>query len=249
MFINDFFKISESVTSPFHYLLNGRLAHYLYGKIIEKILSDVNEEKLLGWYKPSRLMNSREFRGMINSIIQPGEYYYSAMDVAVAINIATFHFSENSLNKNSHEIIDMSYHITTEIKEAIMKNKIIRDNLKEYGKDIGLIDTESERTEIEHLFIDKKTLFKHYFSTFNDLRYEHTIRIWHQSNSNTWIDWSEENSIDIKINPYKIREGFFLIGFDYRDITKNERLSYASNKNGYEFFNKHLDGKSYVWLS
>ena len=50
------------------------------------------------------------------------------------------------------------------------------------------------------------------------------------------------------INPYKIREGFFLIGFDYRDITNGERLHVASNKDGHEYFNKCLKNSSRVWM-
>ncbi|MEW1489370.1 hypothetical protein AB0X39_19650 [Escherichia coli] len=52
----------------------------------------------------------------------------------------------------------------------------------------------------------------------------------------------------ININPYKIREGFFLIGFDYRDITNGERLHVASNKDGHEYFNKCLKNSSRVWM-
>lgn len=58
----------------------------------------------------------------------------------------------------------------------------------------------------------------------------------------------KKNSISININPYKIREGFFLVGFDYFDITNNESLHVASNKDGYEYFNKHLENSSYVWM-
>ncbi|EAB4114473.1 hypothetical protein EOH33_25205, partial [Salmonella enterica] len=67
-------------------------------------------------------------------------------------------------------------------------------------------------------------------------------------NDNTWIDWTEKNSIRININPYKIREGFFLIGFDYRDVTNDKRLHVASNKDGYEYFNKCLKNSSRVWM-
>lgn len=209
---------------------------------------DMDEKKLFGWYKPSNLIESREFRGMINSILQPGSYHYSAMDIAVAINITTSHFCENKLNKDSHEIIDMAYHIVSELKDVAIKNKIIGDGLNEYGKSIGLINVDSERSEIERLFTDKKALFKYYFSTFNDSRYHHAIKIWHQGNDNTWIDWAESNSINVNVNPHKIREGFFLIGFDYYNITSHEKLHVASNEDGYEFFNRYIDRNSCVWM-
>jgi len=170
------------------------------------------------------------------------------MDVAVAINIATGHYCDNEFNNFSHEIIDFSYHVSHEIKESIIKNKIMRDGLVDYGKDISLMDTNSDRTAIECLFKNKKDLFQYYFSTFNNPSYNHSIQIWHQGNDNTWIDWDENNSICININPYKIREGFFLIGFDYRDITNNERLHVASNKDGYEYFNKCPQNSSRVWM-
>ncbi|CAI2076030.1 Uncharacterised protein [Serratia fonticola] len=124
----------------------------------------------------------------------------------------------------------------------------MRDGLIDYGKNISLMDTNSDRAAIEYLFKNKKDLFLHYFSTFNNTSYNHRVQIWHQGNDNTWIDWAEKNSIYININPYKIREGFFLVGFDYRDITNNKSLHVASNKDGYEYFNKCLKNSSYVWM-
>lgn len=248
MILNDIFKISEAITSPFHYIFKRNLSHYLYQKSILRILTSVNDKKLRGWYRPLDLIDAREFRGIINSLFQPGDYHFSTMDIAVAINIATGHYCDNEFNKFSHEIIDFSYHFSREIKESIIKNKVMRDGLIDYGKSISLIEVNSERTEIENLFKSKKGLFKHYFSTFNNTNFNHSIRIWHQSNDNSWGDWNEKNSICININPYKIREGFFLVGFDYFDITNSEGLSIASNKDGYEYFNKNLENSSCVWM-
>lgn len=209
MIITDVFKISETIASPFNYIFKRKLSHYLYQKSINEILESVNDEKLRGWYSPCNLMAAREFRGMINSLFRPSGYHFSTMDIAVAINIATSHFCDNEFNKYSHEIIDFSYRILSEIKESIIKSKVMQDCLVGYGNNVELIDAASERTTIESLFINKKNLFQHYFSTFNDAKYNHSIQIWHQGNDNTWIDWIEENSICININPYKIREGFF----------------------------------------
>lgn len=57
-------------------------------------------------------MSAREFRGMINSLFQPGDYHFSTMDIAAAISIETGHYTDNEFNKFSHEIIDFSYHIS-----------------------------------------------------------------------------------------------------------------------------------------
>ncbi|HBE9078990.1 hypothetical protein [Serratia fonticola] len=248
MILNDIFKILETITSPFHYIFKRKFSHYLYQKSIIEILTSVDDEKLRGWYSPCDLIDAKEFRGMINSLFQPGDYHFSTMDIAVAINIATGHYCDNEFNKLSHEIIDFSYHLSREIKESIIKSKVMRDGLIDYGKNISLMDTNSDRAAIEYLFKNKKDLFLHYFSTFNNTSYNHRVQIWHQGNDNTWIDWAEKNSIYININPYKIREGFFLVGFDYRDITNNKSLHVASNKDGYEYFNKCLKNSSYVWM-
>lgn len=248
MILNDIFKISEVITSPFHYIFKRKLSHYLYQKSIIDILTSVNDKKLRECYRPLDLINAREFRGIINSLFQPGDYHFSTIDIAVAINIAIAHYCDNEFNKHSHEIIDLSYHLSREIKESINKSKIMRDGLIDYGKNISQIDVNPERIKIEYLFKNKKDLFKHYFSTFNNTNFNHSIRIWHQSNDNAWVDWAEKNSICININPYKIREGFFLVGFDYFDVTNNESLHIASNKDGYEYFNKQLKNSSYVWM-
>ncbi len=124
----------------------------------------------------------------------------------------------------------------------------MRDGLADYGKNIALLDVNSERAKIEYLFKNKKALLKHYFSTFKNDNFNNSIRIWHQSNDHSWVDWNEKNSICININPYKIREGFFLVGFDYFDITNSESLYVASNKDGCEYFNEHLDDGLCVWV-
>lgn len=80
------------------------------------------------------MINAREFRGIINSLFQPGDYHFSTIDIAVAINIAIAHYCDNEFNKYSHEIIDLSYHLSREIKESIIKSKIMRDGLIDYGK-------------------------------------------------------------------------------------------------------------------
>ncbi|UIA84422.1 hypothetical protein LU604_05395 [Erwinia tracheiphila] len=74
------------------------------------------------------------------------------MDIAVAINIATSHFCDNEFNKYSHEIIDFSYRILSEIKESIIKSKVMQDCLVGYGNNVELIDAASERTTIEKPF-------------------------------------------------------------------------------------------------
>jgi len=246
--INDIFKISEAISSPFHYIFKRNLSHYLYQKSVVAILTRVNEKRLREWYRPLDLIDAREFRGLVNSLFQPGDYHFSAMDIAVTINIAIGHYCDNEFNKISHEIIDFSYHFSCEIKESIIKSKLMRDGLADYGKNIALLDVNSERAKIEYLFKNKKALFKHYFSTFKNDNFNHSIRIWHQSNDHSWVDWNEKNSICININPYKIREGFFLVGFDYFDITNSESLYVASNKDGCEYFNEHLDDGLCVWV-
>lgn len=248
MTYSDILKTSEKITSLFNYIFKRKISENIYQKKIIKTLKKINNKKIRGWYSPCNLINEREFRGVISSLFQPDDYYFSAMDIAVAINISTGHYCDNEFNKFSHEIIDIAYHISNEIKESIIKSKIMMDDLADYGKDIILMDINSERKAIESLFKNKKNLFQHYFSTFNNSNYNHSIQIWHQSNDNTWIDWDKNNSISININPYKIREGFFLVGFDYLDITNDERLHVASHKDGYEYFNENLGNSSLIWV-
>ncbi|MCS5451514.1 hypothetical protein ACJVQT_19205 [Enterobacter huaxiensis] len=148
MNINDFFKTCEAISSPFHYIFKRKISHYLYQKSIVRILTSVNDKRLRESYRPLDLIDSREFRGVINSLFQPGDYHFSTMDIAVAINIATGHYCGNEFNKLSHEIIDFSYHLSLEIKESIIKSKLMRDGLADYGKNIALVEVNSEREKL-----------------------------------------------------------------------------------------------------
>lgn len=240
-------KPVEAITSAFSYFFYRKASHYFYNHSIRNVLTSVKEIDISETYTPVELINNRVFRGLMHSLFTEYDYYPSVADIAVAINISLSHFNQNRVSDQSQLIIDLSYHLLTEIREAIIRNKILYKSFNDYGKDTDKLTIDSNRTYIESLFADKKALFTHYFLTFQDNKYYQRVQIWHQGNNNTWVDWSEENSITINMNIFKIREGFFLQGFDYCDVTRKRSLSVASNKDGYEYFNKRIDGDTVVW--
>lgn len=47
------------------------------------------------------------------------------------------YYCDNEFNKYSYEIIDLFYYLLCEIKELIIKSKIMWDGLIDYGKNIS----------------------------------------------------------------------------------------------------------------
>ena len=113
------------------------------------------------------------------------------------------------------------------------------------NKSIQDIENENCREKLLNILVNKRSLFIHYFNGFNDIRYYFSIRVWHQANEKNWIDNNVENSLIININPLRIREGFFIIGFDYTRLSDGETLKVACNENGYEYFNQY--SRNVIW--
>lgn len=183
----------------------------------------------------------------MNETLKANQIYPSPKDIAVAIAIATKEYGDLD-GKYISNIIDLAFHLAIEIKERISSDDTLKSILIDLGKNIESFDTDITRVEIEKSFKSKKQLFVDYFQTFKDPRFNYAIKVWHQGGEIDWVEWQEEDSITININPAKIREGFFLVGFDYSIMSTGETLKFATRKNGYEYFNGDLDKyKDIIW--
>ena len=104
------------------------------------------------------LLIQRSFRGLINEYVRSDRFSPNVKDIAVAINIA----SEQYIHSNPiHEsnIIDLAYHICTEIKKRIAIDSSLRETFNHLGKSASNINNDISRAEIEAIFKDKRTLF------------------------------------------------------------------------------------------
>jgi hypothetical protein len=216
------------------YFLNYHVAEIL------KISSDHFE--ISAHLKVRDLVHAPQFRGLMNEILKANKIYPTPKDIAVSIAIATEEYGDIE-GKYIPNIIDLAFHLATEIKERISSDDTIKSILLDLSKNIDLFDIDITRAEIEKSFESKKHLFVDYFQTFIDLRFNYAIKVWHEGSEIDWVEWHEQDSITININPARIREGFFLVGFDYSIESSEERLMIATRQNGYEYFNGHV-GKS-----
>lgn len=182
------------------------------------------------------------FKGMIQSLFASDHFYYTPLDLAVAINVSIHGYCNAKYVDNS-SIIDASYFIMNEIRALILKDSIVKSLLKGAGKDVMNYNTQFPRNEIEKVLRYKSEIFKTYFKTFEDTRFSSSMKIYHQGYGESWLTWNENNSMSIRLDPSYIREGFFLLGFDYR--LDESRLYTAYRSNGIEYFNKN-NGKL-IW--
>lgn len=220
-----------------------RAASYFFDFKVKNLLHESS-----GYFKISdrvsakKLYKSRVFRGLANSYLNTDDKLPNALDFAVAIKVSLAEYD----SKYNDTIIDLSYHLFTEIKRFLYTDSVLKKALKNLDKSIKDIENENSRAQILNILENKKLLFTHYFKGFIDSRYHFSIRVWHQANKKSWIDNDVDNSLVININPLRIREGFFIIGFDYTRLSDGETLKVACNENGYEYFNQY--SKNNIWV-
>lgn len=232
---------------PVRQFLRARGADYFMNYHLKEIL--LNAEKsysISKHYKLSDLLKSPSFRGLMKELFRIGDFYQNPKNVSVAINVAFGLYG--SEGKRFHtELINFSYHLCSEVKERIIGDLFLKNLLEEYGKDVEAMKVYYDRALILKVFDTKKDLFTEYFQTFNNPNYDFPIKIWHQSEGESWIKWEEKDSLMINVDKLRIREGFFLTGFDYTIVKNHERLQMATRIKGYEYYNQVEKNDEVIW--
>ncbi len=186
-------------------------------------------------------------KGLINSVFNPNRDFFSSLDLSVAINISINGFC-NEKYVNNDTIINSANYICESLKKQMYEDKIIRELLKDLDKDLQNFNFYTEREKIENILNNKDKIFKTYFGRFNNENYSTGVKIYHQANNESWLNWKDKNSISINHNCIEFDSGFFLCGFDY-ELLSGESLKIASSEKGKEFFNppKYEWGKNVIW--
>ena len=213
-----------------------RIEKYFLSYHVDKILEEASTVfKTSDYLDITDLSGDSPFRGMISEFVRVGDFCPSPKDIAVAINVSMYAFC-NEKSTNSESIIDLAFHISTEIKTRLLHDPLLKSVLGDINKDISKIQTQGNRDEIRELFENKKKLFLSYYSTFDKPEFGYSIKVWHQSQDNSYIDWNEDDALTVHLNPMRIREGFFLLGFDYFCNERQSRLECATKVGDYEYF-------------
>ncbi|ELF5327196.1 hypothetical protein RNH93_003593 [Vibrio cholerae] len=231
---------------PIKLFVRKRIENYFFRYHVAKILNEASKVYSLGEYwNVLDLAKKSPFKGIVSEFLRVGDFYPTPKDIAVAINVSIGAYcNENSIDKAS--IIDLAYHISQEIKSRLISDQLLKTILEDLNKDIRLIENDGDRSEIEFLFSNKKSLFMAYYSTFSKPQFSYSIKVWHQSQENSYIDWNESDALIVKLDPLRIREGFFQMGFDYYCNQTNKHLQCATRTGNYEQFNGDRDG-DVIW--
>lgn len=189
--------------------------HYFFKYHILKIADELTKEHIYksDIFKLKDAVNSDPFRnGIIDYFLQPNDYIVNSKDIAVALNMGIYAYSnpEYCLNK---DIIDAAFYIMVQIKKRIFLDENLGYILSELGKDIK--DIEYSREEIETILLDKKLVVQNYFMIYNTPACSEKITVYYPGFEQSWIDGTDENSFEISIYTHDVPKGFFLKGFDY----------------------------------
>lgn len=159
-------------------------------------------------------------------------------------------------NKSSIEYI-ISY--SDAVYDKWVENIINDDNSREYLQKIGkspfeIRGKQKEYRALASLIENKTDLRKSFFKSYNKLSLESYVKVYLPNNEGI-IDWKDEWSINIMVNPFKGFElGFFRVGYDYKYSTGESlsRVTYSDNdKLECAMFGSKEIGKvtdNHIWL-
>ena len=219
---------------PTQYLFRKKLDYYIYEFHITSIIKELDKLFDISTYcSLADIHKASPFRGLIGELFRSNEFYPSLKDIAIAINISIKGYCNEKETYNG-EIIDLSYSFIEKLRQRIMDDPRLSELFSQLGKDVKKICSDFNRNDIEETLKNKKEMFTYYFKSFENKNINYQITISHQAAEKTWIEWEPEDSITLDIDRANIREGFFLLGFDYSNNGKS--LTYATSINGYEYF-------------
>ncbi|BDD01446.1 hypothetical protein [Persicobacter psychrovividus] len=234
------------------YWINSKINNgkklYFNNVFFPSFLESVNNHFIISeHYELRDAFSKSPVKGLMNSIFNPNKFFFNALDLSVAINISINGYC-NEKYVNNDEIVNSANYICELLKKQMYQDKIIRELLKELDKDLKNFDFYIEREKIKKTLNDKIEIFKTYFGRFDDKNYSSGVKVYYQANNESWINWKDENSIDINHNCVEFESGFFLCGFNYK-LFSGESLKIATSENGKEFFNpqKYKWGDNVIW--
>lgn len=232
---------------PIKKYLRKIIVEYFFNYHINEILAHASSHFSISENRnANELRYEPAFRGLINDIFKNNDIYPSPKELAIAINVSIEAYCDQKLSHHN-AIIDLAYHIANEIKVRILSDEVLKIIFHDLGKDVDKILINEKRSDIDRCFQNKKQLFENYFNSFNDTRFNYGIKIWHQGEDTEWIEWNESESITVHLDPTKVREGFYLIGFDYSIAATGENLNIATRVDGYEYFNRLEQNSTVIW--
>lgn len=141
-------------------------------------------------------------------------------------------FNDYNININARDIIALADAYIDSWKKEVIKNSTIF-NIEETC--FMNSSEEINRNDIFEVISDKEKLIRAFFKGYEDKNGTNIIRIYYPAPGETWIEWNEKYSIEIKANLNKgMPLGFCRVGYDYSQIQedKNDRLmvAYLSEK-------------------
>lgn len=217
---------------------------------LPEFITSINKQlKISRHFDLEFAFNQSPVKGLISSIFDPKEGFFNSLDLAVALNIA-LNGTCNPKYKKNGSIANYVNFICEEFKNAVGKDKILNEHLKDLKRKIADFDYQKDVELLQTILSSRVKIFNTYFKKFQDNKYNRGITIYQQSSSDAWVDWNPENSMSINHNLIKFRHGFFLKGFDYQ-LTTGEELKVAAMIGDYEYFNpsKFDRQKELIWAS
>ena len=138
-------KIIDLFIYSFGSFFNKRAASYFFNYRVANLLDEANVYFKISDHKTTKyLYKSRVFRGLVNSYLNTDDKLPNALDFAVAIKVSLGEYDPQYDNM----IIDLSYHLFTEIKRFLSTDSILKQALKNLNKSIQDIENENCREKL-----------------------------------------------------------------------------------------------------
>lgn len=203
----------------------------------------------------SELAQSRTMRRLYYRILDPLYSFPSQLEFSIAIAI-------KSLKMWTYKIDDsLILHYSIAVYEQFLRNLILNNTLNivlnSSGKNLlGYSTNSNDYEQILELINNKTELRKTFFSS-NSTSSNDFVKVF-LPNEDGYVDWTEELSVDVAVNPFLGFElGFFQTGYDYRYISKQtgnlQKVTYSPNfdRESAVFRNKEIGvvTDNIIWLA
>ncbi|MBZ8124586.1 hypothetical protein [Bacillus thuringiensis] len=161
----------------------------------------------------SELAKSRVMRRLYYQILDPLHIFPSQSDFSIAVAMEAIKMWDYQIDDNT--IIHYSIAVYKEWIRNIISNNTLKEFLNSLEKNpLELSKINNDFNQIQELIYNKTELRKTFFSSYSTISNDF-IKVW-LPNEEGYVDWKEEFSVDVAVNPFLGFElGFFQTGYDY----------------------------------
>lgn len=222
------------------------LKWYIFNFIILRFIKKIQRQGIVHLFDDydsftlNDAIESKAFKhGLIDHFLSPNRFIPNAEDIAVTLNIGVSGHSSECFNTD--DVIEIAFLLDEKLKEKAKLDAAFSYIMKLLHKDYNNVE-KSTLEDVEKLMNDKVKVFEHYFGIFESDNFRVLLNVYYPGYGKTWVDYLEEESLQVRVSKYDLPRGLFLTEFAYKS-KKDGWLRRAVRTKGEVLFNPTFETK------